>query len=112
LVITRNPDQSISTVPEAIFCDPELLSADGCNDPVGESDPEGSFDFRLAFHFVSTDTFTEKQQEKTLAVTAPGCAPQELRVRDRRGPYRVILDCPHRSSRPQPVRSLPVNPSS
>jgi hypothetical protein len=108
LVITRNPDQSISAVPGAIFCETDLASADGCH-TIGESGPEGSFDFKVAFDFVSTDGSTEKQEEKALLVTAPGCTPHELRVRDRRAPYQVILDCPNRSIGPPAAPAVSVS---
>lgn len=106
LVITRNPDHGTSPVPDALFCYPRNFSADGCAYPIGSSGPEGSFDVEVDFGFVSVTD--EREGKATVVVSAPGCTPTELRVR-RRGPYQVILDCPHRSSGPPPAPPIPVS---
>jgi hypothetical protein len=107
LVLTRNPDNSTSVVPGAVFCDPRFLSADGCAYPAGISGRDGSFDFEVDFDLVSFPR-RERDEKATVLVSAPGCTPKELRVR-RRGPYEVILDCPHRNNGLPAVPSSPVN---
>jgi hypothetical protein len=110
LVTARSADHSVSVVPDALFCKPN--DAD-CIRPVGRADTAGSFDFRVQFHFQSINGIsTDKQEEETIVVRAPGCNPQELRVQDQRAPYRVILECPQRSVGPPPAPPLSVGVAS
>ena len=105
LVVARSSNQVVSGVPDAVFCEPDQVG--DCANPVGEAGPGGSFDFRVAFDFASINGVrSEMQEEKVLVVSAPGCKRQELRVRDRRTPYRVVLECPERSRRLPPAPPL------
>ena len=104
LVVTSNPDHSVVGVPGAVFCETYRALTDGCADPIGRTGNGGAFDFKVAFSWSSTNSSTQKEEERILIVSAPGCTPQQLRVRDDRAPHRVALDCQ------QPRSGTPITP--
>jgi hypothetical protein len=131
LVVTRTPNKSLIAVPDALVCQTTSYRAwnNQCHDLLSKSAPDGAFDLTLDFTYETlNDELVSWQEEESVMVVAPGCAPQELVVRDpgspdarrRAAPRRgrglelvrqVTLDCSQRSSllAPIPISDLPLS---